>query len=150
MVSDQVLSDLVITFLFCIVYFTSHLCLLLLFSCVTVCLLFLTLLVLRVAHISVALQVHAYTRRICAVHDDNPFAVMCFLFNMSPFNICYFIEEKENCDKKNLCMPLVDFETFTLVLLALCSNNSGTRSQPSINRGHNNKRTKHNLHSGGI
>lgn len=47
-------------------------------------------------------------------------------------------------------MPLVDFEAFILVLLELCSNNSDTRSQPSINRGHKNKRTKHNLHSGEI
>lgn len=39
---------------------------------------------------------------------------------------------------------------FTLEGLALCSNISDTRRQPSINRGHENKRTKHNLHSGEI
>lgn len=79
--------------------------------------------------------------------------LLCFLFNKGSHNTCYFIEEKVDCAKKkknNMCMSPVDFEAFTLVLLALCSNSSGTRNQPSVNRGQKNKRTKHNLHSGGI
>lgn len=83
---------------------------------------------------------------------DKPFTVSCLLSNTNTFNTHYFIEgiKKIGTKKRNLCMPTVEFEAFSLVLLALCSTNSGTRSQPSINRGHKNKRTKHNLHSGGI
>lgn len=39
---------------------------------------------------------------------------------------------------KHLCMSLV-----TLLLLALCSNKSGTRSQPGINRAPKQTRTQH-------
>lgn len=53
-------------------------------------------------------------------------------------------------EKKDLCMPQIDCETCTLVLLSSCSNISSPRSQPCNNGGHKNKRTKHTLHSGGI
>lgn len=144
-VPDQVLSDLVITFLSCrstaaeSMAGCCYLCCQSFFvycGCLfdSVSPLFLTMLILWVM-LHVSARPHQMDRSF--FHQTTLLTVMCFPFNTNWCCSTYSTVGKRKTVVVNLqgilCIPQVESKTFTSVLLPLCSNNSGTRSQPSIN-----------------
>lgn len=128
-----------VTYVFCysFVFVVSY------FSYLTVCLVFLTLPILWVP--------------ICMLHfkwtptqDGSVLNCKVFSFWYKLLRYTLYYRGKRREWQNSLCMPPGDFKAFTLVLLVFIVLKQLKHKEPSINRGHKNKRTKHNLHSGGI